>query len=190
MLYPYTRAIRYKYNLFFNNLSKYPALFPVFQNIFCVYVLFIDKNNRIMTNFLFPKPPRSTGYSRLLLVLRIFFGLMLAMHGIDKLANYTELVYSFPDPFGFGSEMSLLLTIFGEIGCSVAFIIGFLYRLAMIPMIFVMGVAFFQIHQGNIGQGELAFIYLIVFIFMFFSGPGKYSVDATIYKHIHRKGEE
>ena len=87
-----------------------------------------------MTNFLFPKPPASKGYSFLLLALRVFFGLMLAMHGIDKLANYTELVYSFPDPFGFGSELSLLLAIFGEIGCSVAFIIGILYRLSMVPM--------------------------------------------------------
>lgn len=143
-----------------------------------------------MTNYLFPKPPRSKGYSFLLLALRIFFGLMLAMHGINKLANYTELVYSFPDPFGFGSEMSLLLAIFGEIGCSVAFIIGFLYRLSMIPMIFIVGIAFFHIHQGDMAQGELALIYLIVFLFMFFSGPGKYSVDATIYKHIYRKDEE
>lgn len=148
------------------------------------------KKEPIMTDFLFPKPPKSNGYSILLLALRIFFGGMLAMHGIDKLANYTELIYSFPDPFGFGSETSLVLAIFGEIGCSVAFIIGVLYRLSMIPMIFIMGTAFFHIHQGDIGQGELAFLYLVVFIFLFFSGPGKYSVDATIYNHIHRKDEE
>lgn len=143
-----------------------------------------------MTEFLFSKPPTSKGYSLLLLGLRLLFGLMLAMHGINKLANYTELVYSFPDPFGFGSETSLLLVIFGEIGCSVAFIIGILYRLCMIPMIFLLGVAFFHIHQGDIAQGELAFLYLAVFVFMFFSGPGKYSVDATIYGYIHRYDTE
>ena len=158
-------------------------------NFFLPHLLFTQKETT-MTNFLFSKPPTSKGYSLLLLALRIFFGLMLAMHGIDKLANYTELIYSFPDPFGFGSETSLVLAIFGEIGCSVAFIIGILYRLSMIPMIFVMGVAFFHIHQGDIAQGELAFLYLVVFIFMFFSGPGKYSVDATIYNHIHRKDED
>ena len=32
---------------------------------------------------------------------------------------------SFPDPLGVGSQMSLILAIFGELACSLAFIFGF-----------------------------------------------------------------
>ena len=35
---------------------------------------------------------------------------------------------------GIGSKLSLVLAIFGEMVCSMAFIFGFLYRLTMIPM--------------------------------------------------------
>lgn len=143
-----------------------------------------------MKDFLFPQPTDSKGFSLLLLCLRIFFGLMLMMHGLDKLYNYTELCYTFPDPTGIGSEITLLFVIFAELMCSVAFIFGALYRLSMIPMLGVMAVAFLHIHQANIIQGELAFIYLIVLIMMYITGPGQYSIDAKIYEYLHAKDYE
>jgi putative oxidoreductase len=144
----------------------------------------------VMKDFLFPKPTESKGFSLLLLCLRILFGLMLITHGIDKLLNYTELNFVFPDPMGIGTEVSLILVLFGELFCAIAFIFGAIYRLSMIPMIIVMLVAFFHIHQGNILQGELAFIYLIVFVIMYIAGPGQYSIDAKIYQYIHAKDYE
>ena len=143
-----------------------------------------------MKDFLFPQPTDSKGFSLLLLCLRIFFGLMLTMHGLEKLYNYTELCYTFPDPTGIGSEITLLFVIFAEMMCSVAFIFGALYRLSMIPMIGVMAVAFIHIHEASIVQGELAFIYLIVFIMMYITGPGQYSIDAKIYEYLHAKDYE
>ena len=143
-----------------------------------------------MKTFLFLKPDPSRGYSLLLLALRVFFGLMLMAHGLDKLSNYTELYFTFPDPIGIGKELTLALVIFGELCCSLAFTLGFLYRLCMIPMIIVMSVAFFYIHGGSIPQGELSFIYLITFILLYITGPGKYSVDAIIYKRIHKDEDE
>ncbi len=139
-----------------------------------------------MIDFLFPRPTQSKGFSLLLLAIRLFFGLMLTLHGLEKVYNYTELCFAFPDPIGIGREVSLLFAIFGEIFCSIAFIIGALYRLFMIPLLIVMGVAFFHIHQGDLMQGELAFIYLFVFIIMYICGPGKYSIDANIYKYLHK----
>ena len=91
---------------------------------------------------------QSVFISVILLVVRIVFGILMMNHGIDKWANYQELSTVFPDPLGIGSPLSLGLAIFGELACSMAFIIGFLYRLAMIPMIFTMCVAFFIVH-GN-----------------------------------------
>ena len=143
-----------------------------------------------MKDFLFPQPTDSKGFSFFFLCLRIFFGLMLTMHGLEKLYNYTELCYTFPDPTGIGSEITLLFVIFAEMMCSVAFIFGALYRLSMIPMLGVMAVAFIHIHEASIAQGELAFIYLIVFIMMYITGPGQYSIDAKIYEYLHAKDYE
>ena len=148
------------------------------------------KNKMHMKDFLFPQPTDSKSFSLLLLCLRLFFGLMLLLHGLEKLYNYTELCYIFPDPMHIGSEISLLFAIFGEMLCSIFFIIGALYRLTMLPMIAIMLVAFFHVHGGSIVQGELAFIYLIVFILMYISGPGQYSIDAKIYEYLHSKNDD
>ena len=110
-------------------------------------------------------------------------------HGIQKWSNFQELSTAFPDPLGIGSPLSLgLAIIFGELVCSMAFIIGFLYRLAMIPMIFTMAIAFFVIHANDIFTvKELAFIYLVVFILMYIAGPGKYSIDHIIGNELQRR---
>ena len=83
---------------------------------------------------------------------------------------------------------SLGLAIFGELVCSMAFIVGFLYRLAMIPMIFTMIVAFFVVHANDVfAVKELAFIYLVVFILMYIAGPGKFSIDHIIGNELLRR---
>jgi len=133
--------------------------------------------------FLFPSEPSDRKKSLLLLAVRIIFGLLLLSHGIQKWNAFSELSSSFPDPLGVGSQISLSLTIFGELVCSLGFIFGILYRLAMIPMIFTMLVAFFVIHgQDPFAVKELAFIYLAVYIIMYIVGPGKYAIDHFLTK--------
>lgn len=143
-----------------------------------------------MKDFLFPQPTESKGFSLLLLCLRLLFGILFMIHGLDKLYRYTELCYTFPDPIGIGREITLLFAIFGEMFCSMAFIFGALYRLSMIPMIVIMLFAFFHAHSGDLTQGELSFIYLMVFGMMYITGPGQYSVDAKIYEYLHAKDYE
>ena len=143
-----------------------------------------------MKDFLFPQPTDSKGFSLLLLCLRILIGILLVLHGFEKLYNYTELCFVFPDPIGIGSEVSLILAIFAEMFCSIAFIFGALYRLTMIPMLVVMAIAFFHIHEASIIQGELAFIYLMVLVMMYIAGPGQYAIDAKVYEYIHAKDYE
>lgn len=93
--------------------------------------------------------------------------------------------------YGVGSPLSLGLAIFGELACSMAFIIGFLYRLAMIPMVFTMAVAFFVIHGNDpFATKELAFVYLVVFILMYIIGPGKFAVDRWIRKALFQKARK
>lgn len=140
-----------------------------------------------MKDFLFPKPIESTGYSIFLLAMRIFFGLMLMVHGINKFIHYADLCFTFPDPIGFGSEIGLQLAIFAELICSVGFILGAFYRLCMIPMLATMAVAFLFIHRGNIAEGEMAFIYFYTFLLMYIAGPGKFSIDTLLYNHFKKK---
>ena len=142
----------------------------------------------MLKRFLFPVKPDGTFISVILLIVRVVFGVMLMNHGIDKWANYQELSAVFPDPLGIGSPLSLGLAIFGELACSMAFIIGFLYRLAMIPMIFTMCVAFFIVHADDpFAVKELAFVYLVVFVLMYITGPGKFSIDHVISSALYKK---
>jgi putative oxidoreductase len=54
-------------------------------------------------------------------------------------------------------------------------------------MILSMAVAFFDIHDAMMPEGELALIYFITFIILFFVGPGRYSVDFLIDKRIRKE---
>jgi putative oxidoreductase len=140
--------------------------------------------------FLFPSVHDDKRLSVVLLVFRLVFGLLLASHGVQKLMAFSQMSGVFPDPLGLGSQLSLSLAIFGELFCSIAFIFGFLYRLSMIPMIFTMWVAFFIIHAGMPFQDkELAYVYLLVFLILYISGPGRYALDTYIGRKIGKKKE-
>lgn len=128
---------------------------------------------------LFPKV-ESTKASLLLLASRIVFGLTFASHGLDKLQHFSDIAAHFPAPFGWSADVAVSLSIFGELVCGLAFVFGFLTRLVLLPMIFTMIVAFTTVHGGSVSNGELAFLYLVIFILSWFAGPGKYSIDGII----------
>ena len=120
----------------------------------------------------------------MLLLIRVVFGVLFFVHGIDKMMNFNNLVNNFPSVLGFGSYMTLTVAIFCEFCCSLFLLAGFLQRLVTIPMIISMGVAFFDVHDAMLPEGELSLIYFIVFIILFFVGPGRYSVDYLIDRRI------
>ena len=129
-------------------------------------------------NFLFREPRLPFVYSAMLLVVRIVFGVMFMTHGIAKWDAFNEMSENFPNPLGIGSTLSFWLAIFAEIACSFGFILGALFRLCLIPMIFTMCVALFVIHAGDpLATKELALMYLTIFVLTFFSGPGRISID-------------
>lgn len=133
-------------------------------------------------NFLFPQYCRDRVISFLILVLRVFFGVLFFMHGLDKLTNFNQLSYTYPSVFGLGSYMTLMLSVFTEFACSLFLISGLLVRITVIPMIVAMAVAFFDVHDAMMPEGELALIYLILFIILYVVGPGRYSIDYVIDK--------
>ena len=137
-------------------------------------------------NFLFPQQFRGKGVSLLLLLVRVVFGILFFTHGLDKMVNFNTLVQSYPSAFGFGSYMTLMVSIFCEFCCSLFLISGLLVRLMTIPMIIAMGVAFFDVHDAMMPEGELALIYFIIFIILFLTGPGMYSIDYLIDKRFKK----
>lgn len=141
----------------------------------------------MMKQFLFPRYADGYVFSLFLLAIRIFIGGLFMLHGLDKLTNYAIYSVNFPDPLGIGSVASMILVIFAELFCSFAFILGLFYRLLMIPMILSMFVAFFWVHHAEIAQGELAFLYLLIFLSMYIAGPGRFSLDYMLWKTFQKE---
>lgn len=113
-----------------------------------------------------------------LLVLRVGIGCLMLVHGIAKIRGYSDMVNEFPDPIGLGSQLSLILAIGAEAGCSLLLIAGIGTRLAAIPLAFTMGVALFFVHaEDPWNVKELAAVFLLVYVSLMLLGPGRFSVD-------------
>ena len=145
------------------------------------------KRTVMFYNFLFPQYLRGRAVSVILLLIRLFFGALFFMHGLDKMRDFNELSFTFPSVFGFGSYMTLMLAIFCEFACSLFLMTGLITRIVLLPMILSMAVAFFDVHDALMPQGELSLIYLLVFVGLFFCGPGKYSLDYLIDKRLQKE---
>lgn len=104
-------------------------------------------------------------------------------HGIPKFERMIEGNLKFADPFGFGPELSLFFTVFAEVICASFVALGFLTRAAVIPLILVMLVAVFFIHiHDPLAQKELGLFYLLMYLLIYFKGPGKFSLDYILFK--------
>lgn len=113
-----------------------------------------------------------------LLVLRVGIGVLMLVHGIAKIQGFSEMSKAFPDPIGLGSQLSLILAIGAEVGCSLLLIAGVATRLATIPLAFTMLVALLVVHKADPWQAkELAAAYLLVYVSLLLTGPGRFSFD-------------
>jgi putative oxidoreductase len=115
-----------------------------------------------------------------LLVLRLSFGgMMLYGHGWGKFLRLIgDEPIKFRDVFGMGAELSLTLAVFSEVVCALLVMVGLFTRWSLLPLIFTMFVAAFIAHGGDgFSEQEKALMYMVAFIGLFLSGPGKYSVD-------------
>lgn len=117
------------------------------------------------------------------LILRIGFGaLMIPYHGYVKLVEFSERKDEFVDLLGLGGTVSLSLAVFAEFFCSLLLILGLFTRLATIPLLITMLVAF-SIHNWELfGQYELATAFFIGYLSILALGPGKFSLDYLIFK--------
>ncbi|MDN5211072.1 DoxX family protein [Fulvivirgaceae bacterium BMA12] len=115
-------------------------------------------------------------------ILRATVGsLMLLGHGMPNLMNFYQSYDTFPDPLGIGNEISFFITIFTEVICSMALILGLFTRLAVIPIIITMLITMLVINIDDPWpKKELAIVYLLPYITLYFTGSGEYSMDKGV----------
>ncbi len=113
-----------------------------------------------------------------LLILRLGLAALMMPHGSAKLMNYAESADTFPDPLGVGSPVSAMLAITAELFCSGFLLLGLFTRIVLVPLIITMMVVIFIIlSEDPFSEKEHALLYLIPYISLFLTGPGRYSVD-------------
>lgn len=119
-----------------------------------------------------------------LLIARVGIAALMLTHGIPKLLMlFSGAPVQFPPVMGMSAELSLSLTVFAEVFCSVFILAGFATRLAVVPLAITMLVAVFLILGADpLKVKEPALQYLLVYIVLAVAGSGKYSLDYLVQK--------
>ncbi|MBW3564152.1 MAG: DoxX family protein [Acidobacteria bacterium] len=140
-----------------------------------------------------------------LLTLRVGIAGFLMTHGWGKLQMILDDQYEMMgDPIGIGNVASLWLLMFAELICGGLVVIGLATRIAAIPPIIAMGVAAFVAHGTDpwtMSEGarlffeelseswaskQPALMFLVVFLTLALTGPGRYSLDELIRRRRER----
>jgi len=112
-----------------------------------------------------------------LLLLRVGFSVGLMTHGYGKFMKVIQGNFEFGDPIGIGPTFSLILASIGEFIAPILILIGWKTRIASLFPIITMLVAFAIAHDGDpFSTKEKSFVYLIAFLTLYFTGPGKYAL--------------
>ena len=103
-------------------------------------------------------------------------------HGLPKLTKLLNGNFAFADPIGIGEVPSLVMAVLTEVLCSLFLILGLASRVVLIPLIFTMAVALFIIHAADpFDVKEHALLFLIPYITLYLTGPGKFSLDKKLF---------
>ena len=116
--------------------------------------------------------------------------IMMLSHGIPKALEYEELIQSFPDPLNVGTEISAMLIVSAELGCSVLLLLGLFGRFAAMTLFIAMMVAAFVHHFHDPWMTkELPLLYAAVFAALTLTGPGSTSIDGWFSRKVLETGE-
>ncbi len=152
----------------------------------------LQQNLNLMKKLLF-NSANSINLDLGLLIIRLMIGVLMAFYGYEKLSNFSEMAASDfwmknVSFLGMSGKIPLVLTIFAELICSLLLIIGLFSRFALFTLMFCMAYIFLVIFPLSIlDKGDNgykfndAFVYFIVYLGLFFTGVGKYSLDAKLF---------
>lgn len=110
-------------------------------------------------------------------IMRLILGLMFASHGGEKIFGMFAGKVAEAPLMQFGGWVELV--------CGLLIAVGLLTRITAFLASGMMAVAYFMAHAPGgffpyVNKGELAVAYCFVFLFIFFYGPGRWSVDALL----------
>ncbi len=124
---------------------------------------------------------RLSAYSpQALAVLRIMTGLLFLEHGTQKMFNFPPATTPAPP----GMETIMLVTSVFEVVGGLLITVGLLTRPVAFILSGMMAVAYFMAHAPQNffpvnNMGDSAILFCFVFLYLFFAGPGAWSVDAS-----------
>jgi len=122
-------------------------------------------------------------FSTAMLALRLAVGILMLLHGYDKLMHFAKYQNEFMNFMGIGKTLSLALVVFAEFFCSLFLILGLFTRLATVPLIIVTCVIFFKVDHGHLtADNENVLMFLCSYIVLLLVGPGRVSVDSMMGK--------
>ena len=114
-------------------------------------------------------------------LMRLIVGLLFACHGGQKILGYP--------PVAKAMQLDTLGTVGGyiELICGFLIALGLFTRFAAFIASGMMAVAYFMVHAKGgffpiINRGESAVLYCFVFLFIFFYGGGRFSLDSLIWR--------
>lgn len=109
-----------------------------------------------------------------LLLMRVGAALMLLLvHGLPKLLDWSGELQRIEDPLGLGAPLTLALAVFAEVLCPLLLILGLWARLACLPVLAVLGVSLLLVHpQWSLEQGQFAWLLLVLYAGLAVTGPG------------------
>ena len=128
-----------------------------------------------------------------LLIIRLIIGLLMAFYGYEKLLHFNEMAASDfwmknVSFLGFSSKVALGLTVFAELVCSILLILGLFTRISLFFLAFCMAWIFLVVFPMSIlSKGDNgyefnhAYTYFMIYLGLFFTGAGKYSLDAKLF---------
>lgn len=114
-----------------------------------------------------------------LLILRVGLSVMLLTHGIPKFMDFIGGNMAIVgDPIKLGGLITSILVLIAEVVAPILVLIGLKTRMASIPVIITMAVAFFMIHGNDpFHVKEKAMLFLVGFLAIAIMGAGKISMD-------------
>lgn len=128
--------------------------------------------------------PLSPDFGLLSLRVIVFLPLFIK-HGTEKLFGFGAMAQHFPDPLHIGPVASLAFATLADGICSLLLIVGLGTRWAALISFINIFVAWSLVHHfllfgKNSDHGELIVLYLAACVALFFTGAGRFSIDALL----------
>jgi len=120
------------------------------------------------------------------LVFRILLSLeLIIVHGLKKIGVGIPVAETIPNPFHLPTELNNYMAIAANLFFPVLVAFGFFTRIAVLPILAVTLSGYFVVHaHDSLLVRDIPFMYSLGFVFLFLTGPGKYSIDHLIFKKV------